>query len=128
MKNKNSERRLFTRIPFQSKATLYDAANYWECQLMDISLKGILLEAPEDWKADIGDKFSLDLVLRVSDQDDIENRIHMYIIKLAHLEGNHAGFRWENIDIDSFTHLRKLLELNAENPELLDKEIFNLSE
>ena len=124
----NNERRRFTRIPFESNATLYNAENAWECQLKDISFKGILLEVPETWEGKIGDKFSLDLALIVSDQDEIQNRIHMYVITLAHLKGNQAGFRWENIDIDSFTHLRKLLELNTEDPELLDQEIFNLSE
>jgi len=122
------ERRLFTRIPFQKEVTLYNAVHYWKCQLVDISFKGVLLEVPDDWKAEIGDKFSLDLVLRVSDQDDAQNRIHMYVIVLAHIEGNNAGFRWENIDIDSFTHLRKLLELNADDADSLDKELFNLSE
>ena len=125
---KDNERRRFTRIPFESKVTLYNAVNAWECWLKDISFKGILLEVPETWDGKLGDRFSLDLALIVSDKDEIQNRIHMYIITLAHLEGNNAGFRWENIDIDSFTHLRKLLELNAEDPAMLDQEIFKLSE
>ena len=123
----NSERRNFTRIPFTSVITLYDAVNYWECEMVDISLKGVLLKMPEKWGGSIGKKYSLDLALRVSEQDDIENRIHMYVIELVHIKNDQAGFRWENIDIDSFIHLRRLLEYNREDPDGIDREIFQLA-
>jgi hypothetical protein len=36
------------------------------------------------------------------------------------------GLQWRNIDVDSLTHLRRLLELNLNDPSLLDRELADL--
>jgi hypothetical protein len=33
------------------------------------------------------------------------------------------GYRWEKIDLDSFSQLKRLVELNLGDPELLNREL-----
>jgi hypothetical protein len=42
---------------------------------------------------------------------------------VTHVAGRRVGLRCDNIDIDSVTHLRRLVELNAGDPNLLDREL-----
>ena len=44
-------------------------------------------------------------------------------IKVVHGEGRYAGLHCLAIDIDSVTHLRRLVELNLGDPALLDREL-----
>jgi hypothetical protein len=37
-----------------------------------------------------------------------------------------VGFAWERIDIDSFTHLKRLLQLNLEDEAQLMRELHEL--
>ena len=41
-------------------------------------------------------------------------------------EGGKIGLQCESIDLDSITHLRRLVELNAGDPALLDRELSSL--
>jgi hypothetical protein len=43
--------------------------------------------------------------------------------RVAHLENTHVGLRCESIDLDSMAHLRRLLELNSGDPELVEREL-----
>jgi len=43
---------------------------------------------------------------------------------LAHVgDNNTVGIRCESIDLDSISHLRRLVELNLGDPELLNREL-----
>ena len=42
---------------------------------------------------------------------------------VAHREGRRAGLACQSIDVDSVTHLRRLVELNAGDPDLLQREL-----
>ena len=46
--------------------------------------------------------------------------------KLVHVEGNHFGFKFEEVDINSMTHLRRFLEFNYGEPEKIKQELFFL--
>ena len=43
--------------------------------------------------------------------------------QLAHCHGRLAGLVCTSIDLDSITHLRRLVELNLGDPDLLDREL-----
>jgi len=115
----NIERRNFTRISFQSNVYLHSSDETWECQLVDISLKGILLNVPAHWNGQVGELFQL--VLPLSKSEDIID-ICMSI-NLAHCNDEMAGFAWEDIDMESFSHLRKVIEMNLGDVELVNREI-----
>ena len=44
-----------------------------------------------------------------------------------HIEDDHTGYRCEHIDLDSISHLRRLVELNLGDPDILDRELSELS-
>lgn len=111
------EHRHFSRIHFQTRTRLSAGSLEWDCELIDISLKGALIECPPGWSGQIGDPYTLEIQLG----DDAET-IRMQA-SLAHMEDGHAGFHCVHIDIDSITHLRRLLELNLGDAELLNREL-----
>jgi hypothetical protein len=45
---------------------------------------------------------------------------------VVHLEGQHIGMECQNIDLTSLTHLRRLVELNTGDAELMNRELSHL--
>ena len=43
--------------------------------------------------------------------------------ELAHVEGDHAGVLCRSIDIESITHLRRLIEVNLGDPAASEREL-----
>jgi pSer/pThr/pTyr-binding forkhead associated (FHA) protein len=110
------EQRDFSRIHFEVPATLHQDRRQWQTRLSDISLHGALVERPADWEAVEGRLYLLDVHLN----DEIT--IHMDV-EVAHADAQWIGFRCHDIDVDSITHLRRLVELNLGNPELVEREL-----
>lgn len=111
------ENRRFTRIPFEAQVHITSADGGWDCGLIDISLKGVLAEKPDDWEGKIDDPCMLELNLSGSDAS-----IRMDVV-VAHVDDTHIGYRCEHIDLDSITHLRRLVELNVGDTDILDREL-----
>ena len=44
-------------------------------------------------------------------------------VEIAHRENDELGLNCKDIDVDSITHLRRLVELNLGDPELLEREL-----
>ncbi len=110
------EHRAFSRITFDAKTVIKNAEQEWSTSLLDISLKGALVEKPADWNAALEAKFTLNIALSDDTTISMEARV-------AHIENGHIGFRCEFIDLDSITHLRRIVELNTGNEELLNREL-----
>jgi len=116
-----TERRRFSRADFQGTAELDWQGQRFAVQLLDLSLKGALLEPPADWRADTGEAGTLHLHLG--------EPVSIYMdVELAHLHADRAGFLCRRIDIDSLSHLRRLLELNLQDPHLAERELHQLVE
>lgn len=112
-----SDQRQFTRIPFESPVHIVSAEGAWNCNLVDISLNGVLVDEPQGWKAQVDDLFLLELDLHDS---DIEIRMEVIV---AHMEPGRVGFKCKHIDLDSITHLRRLVELNLGSTDILSREL-----
>ena len=110
------EQRDFSRIHFEVPATLHQGERKWQARLSDISLHGALVERPSDWEPVDGQLYLLDVHLNE------EITIHMDV-EVAHADAHWIGFRCHDIDVDSITHLRRLVELNLGNPELVEREL-----
>lgn len=109
-------KRRFQRIPFDAKVDLSCADYHWSSTLVDLSLHGALIEHPEAWEGKIGDHCLLTISLT-----DSETQIHMKT-SIVRIETHHIGLNCLDIDIDSITHLRRFVELNLGDPELLNRE------
>lgn len=125
MKNpsKQSEHRQHQRILFDATVSLQQGEHKWNTSVIDISLKGALVNCPENWHGKTGDKMQLHVHLN----DAETSNIHMHV-RVAHIENDHIGFHCDDIDIDSITHLRRLVELNLGNESLLSRELTHLND
>ncbi len=111
------ERRHHSRIAFHTPARLVLNDDSIEVVVLDISLKGALIELPANTPLELDATGTLYVILTAMD-----DQISM-TTRIAHTEGHRAGLLCLTIDIDSVTHLRRLVELNLGDPELLEREL-----
>ncbi|GMQ83320.1 MAG: hypothetical protein BMS9Abin06_0053 [Gammaproteobacteria bacterium] len=113
------ERRQFSRIPFDVPVTLTLGQQVWETGLIDISLHGALIKAPQNFES--GPEHEYRLAVHLEGGPDI-----CMDVQVAHRENEELGLNCKDIDVDSITHLRRLVELNLGDPELLERELSSL--
>ena len=115
--NTSTERRHFWRAPFHSPAWLVRAdGSIHAGQVHDVSLKGALFEAEPGGDCRLHERCQLQVEL----SQDTPIRMQATVV---HVEGRHVGLRCDEIDLDSITALRRLIELNAADPALLEREL-----
>jgi len=110
------EQRLFHRVPFQTNGVLRHGAQTWDIDILDLSLKGVLLRAPTNWSGEIGDLYQLHFSLSEEVQIDME-------VKLVHIRRDQLGCHCQHIDLESIIALRRLVELNLGDSVLLERDI-----
>ncbi|AFI83837.1 PilZ domain-containing protein [Methylophaga nitratireducenticrescens] len=113
------DRRIFSRIPFVANAHVLNTEGdvYLNCRVIDVSLNGLLISRPDNWSGKLTDNFTVDLLL-----NEAQIVIKMQA-EVAHLDANSIGFHCKLIDLDSITHLKKLVELNLADEGLLYREL-----
>ena len=111
-----NEKRHFTRIQFDAIATLAAGDAVWDTKVLDISMKGALIEQPN---TNLDTNQDVELTLTLSDNS---TQITMQG-KIAHIENQTVGVVCEHIDVDSVSHLRRIVELNTGSQELLEREL-----
>ncbi|MCB1877635.1 MAG: PilZ domain-containing protein [Chromatiales bacterium] len=110
------EKRRFSRIPFAANVDIITDTQFVQGRLIDVSLQGALVEPPADWEPP-DSLFTIKLIL-----DSGPTCIKMDV-RLAHREESLIGLHCEHIDLDSIIALRRLVELNLGNSELLHREL-----
>jgi hypothetical protein len=114
----SSNRRQFSRIAFHAPARLVTGRGQHDVVVLDLSLRGALIrQPPAQHDLRIGDNCSLRIRL-----GDLDTTIRMQGA-ITHIEGSRIGFACHDIDLDSVTHLRRLVELNLGEPSLLEREL-----
>ncbi len=111
------QRRKFSRISFHGDARLLVGDKDAACAVCDLSMKGALLEIAVPLALSVGERCLLELHL--ADGNEVVVRMEGDAV---HRENNHVGIVWKEIDLDSMTHLRRLLEFNLGDPDLLNRE------
>lgn len=114
-----SKRRFFWRAAFHSPARLVSPDGECQADLLDISLRGALLQMPTGWTGQRGAKCQLFLNLTADTQ------ITMWCTAM-HVDADRVGLRCDNIDLDSITHLRRLVELNVGDHNILERDLASL--
>ncbi len=112
--------RVFSRIPFNAIATLHLSDATLQVGLLDIALKGALVRTGAAENLQLEQLCSLLLPLAGTDEAiEMKGRI-------AHLGGRNVGVRCDHIELASLTLLRRLLELNTGDADLMDRELSQL--
>ena len=115
--DQNQERRQFSRIPFNARVRIQGAAGIWSCNLIDISFKGVLVERPLNMALSEDERFRLELPLENSEVT-IQMEVHV-----AHSGTERIGFICDHINLESIAHLKRLMELNLGDAELVPREL-----
>lgn len=117
---KADNRRQFSRIHFDASVFLRNPAGKWTAKLLDISLKGALISRPAHWTAKQSDPIFIEIHL-----PEAPFTLHMECV-VAHESAEKIGLQCTHIDIDSISHLRRLVELNIGDDQALDRELAHL--
>lgn len=117
----HKEKRRFHRISMDGLARLQCQSSHWSCRLIDISLKGALISKPADWAHQTPENCELEIELATG------ILIHMQGA-IVHGTRNTLGFYCQHIDIDSISHLKRLVELNLGDQQQLERELTELGQ
>ena len=112
--------RQYSRIPFDAEVMLHVNDGELRVHLIDIALKGALVETTAAQALVLHEKCRLVLTL-TQGGDAIIMTGH-----IAHLEGSHVGVECLEIDINSLTLLRRLIELNTGDSERINRELSHM--
>ncbi|WP_239995786.1 PilZ domain-containing protein [Nitrincola tibetensis] len=111
-----NDRRRFTRIHFDAECEVHFTGKAAVMQLVDISFRGALLTCNDTLDLSLDEPAELCIYLA----NDILIKMQ---VSLSTREHPHYGFVIEEIDIDSMSHLRRLVELNLGDETLLEREL-----
>ena len=115
------ERRHFVRVSFGAPALLTTSTDAFSVHVLDLSLKGALIMAPAEAALKAGMLCQITIPLA-----ETGNHIAMST-EVAHVQGLHIGLLCRGIDLDSVTHLRRLIELQLGDPALLERDLGELT-
>ncbi|MFA5679203.1 MAG: PilZ domain-containing protein [Pseudomonas sp.] len=112
----SDDRRRFSRIPFDAPVRLHQ--DHWQAQtlLLDISLRGLLLQQPETWNAADSSQ-PVQVIIELSGLE----QIHMEAQPVFSREGL-LGLACRHLDLNSSSHLNRLIMLNL-GEEALEREL-----
>lgn len=116
MSQQPADRRRFKRIGFDARTELGQGDKIWPVELIDLSLKGLLIKRPEPWLGNPEEEFSVDIHL----SDDIEIKMD---VQLKHDDHGQLGFVCRHISLESIERLRRVIELNLGDPQELEREL-----
>jgi len=117
----SQNRRRYSRIAFQTEATLFLPDGPHEVEVLDLSLQGALIHPEQPMYVTVGTGGTLKIRL-----DDLGTSIRMEVVVVHHL-ANYYGLACREIDLDSVTHLRRLVALNMGDEKLAEREFAKLA-
>ncbi|WLG44234.1 PilZ domain-containing protein [Pseudomonas sp. FP1740] len=121
MSEQPADRRRFRRIAFDARTELSQGEFTWPVRLIDLSLKGLLVEKPEPWLGNREWHFLVDIHLN----DDVAIKMD---VQLTHDDHDQLGFVCKHISLESIERLRRLIEFNLGDPRELERELAALIE
>ncbi|ROV59563.1 PilZ domain-containing protein [Vibrio ponticus] len=116
------ERRRFSRIVYQAQADVMQNDTQVTASVKDLSLHGLLLDCPQSQQLDSSKTILIKFQLTDSDITiELEGRI------ISEVQGI-TRVIIEHIDIESISHIKRIIELNVGDDQLLHREIEQLSD
>ncbi|MEZ9621874.1 PilZ domain-containing protein [Vibrio sp. 10N.222.55.A3] len=116
------ERRQFSRVIYQVPTEISQGQVKVSGSVQDLSLHGLLIQCNES------KQLSHDVPVQVSfklENSDINIQLEATIVSTINTS---MRLRIEHLDIDSISHLKRLVELNVGDDELLYREIEHLTD
>ncbi len=114
----HSEQRRFHRIAYFTPARLQIEGKQILGVIHDLSLQGALLEVDQQQGVQTQQLAELHFSLGES-LFEVEMSV-----EVVHLEPGRIGLKCLNIDMESISHLRRLVELNLGDEQLLERDLY----
>jgi hypothetical protein len=120
MSTDSNKPRHFSRIPFQAEVQLHFhlSEEVHTAHLLDISLHGVLVETRQPVTNIFKGKICRVVLVLSKSGENIAMEG-----KVVHQENLLIGIECHHIDLDSMTNLRRLIELNMGDVQLLEREL-----
>ena len=116
------ERRRFSRIVYQVATKLTQDTLVVDGTIQDLSLQGLLIDC--DNHHQLNHHLPVQISFQLTDSD-IDIQLEASIVSTINTS---VRLRIEHLDIDSISHLKRLIELNVGDDELLYREIEHLTD
>ncbi len=113
------DKRNYARVQFVENAQVNCAGAVIDCRVLDIALKGVLLQFPPESVPQLTSDQEVTIIIALEGRD-LFLEFQAYA---THFNDSTIGFRFTSMDSDSITHLRRLLELNSGDPEEIYREL-----
>ena len=116
-----TERRRFSRIIYQAPALIEQGDSVMQATIQDLSLHGLRLQT-EDAKS-----LDLSLPVEVGFSFTQSEQVMQLRAGIVLITGNEIRLKINNIDLESISQLKRFIELNVGNDELLHRELEHLA-
>lgn len=117
----DKNRRNFSRVKFDSTVLISCQTKQYDAGLIDISLKGALISISDTPEIPLDQ--TCDFELRLNDTEIVLS-VKAFVV---YTKDEEYGLKFDNIDLESMIHLRRLVELNVGDPDQVQKELFFLA-
>ncbi len=106
------EKRQFSRVSFHVAAIIKYQEQIYEGEISDLSLRGVFLQT--NAPLELRDEFEIEINL-MGNSDETE-KIHIFARVVRKSDGG-FGILFERTDLDSFVHLKNIVDYNGADPE-----------
>ncbi|HOP74001.1 MAG TPA: PilZ domain-containing protein [Bacillota bacterium] len=114
------EKRNFSRIPFKIEAQFEYNGQTIRGEVENLSMKGMLLKT--DIQPEIHTMLPITIVLSEGYDESLVLHINGTVVRQTP-EG--IGIYFDEMDLDSFSHLSKIIEYNSGDPEKVKNELID---
>lgn len=120
-----TEQRHFHRVNFSCLVAFETTESQLICEVYDLSLSGALIGACSGATPAVGTRCKLTVALDMpEDQFDVAGDVQIVMSgTIAHKIENRIGIQCNEIDVDSMTNLRRLIEVNLGDANLMHREL-----
>ncbi|WP_159655807.1 PilZ domain-containing protein [Vibrio atypicus] len=116
------ERRRFSRIVYRTQTVLRQGINTVNATISDLSLHGLLIDCDQSALLTQDEQVNVEFSLSGSD-------VTIQLVgNIVGINNNMIRLSIDHIDIESIGHLKRLIELNVGDDELLHRDIEHLSD
>lgn len=121
----NQDRRRFHRFPFDADCELLlDDRQVYDCELLDLSINGALVELADTTEFESERPGNLELKLRgLTDDGEAEMLIGVEAVRI---EERRIACRFVEVDAEAFAGLKELVAANLGDLSMLDRELTQL--
>ncbi|AKS42922.1 PilZ domain-containing protein [Wenzhouxiangella marina] len=119
-----SERRRFHRFPFNASCRLGVSGQPIDCDLLDLSINGVLLKLHVE--PGLGLSFDGELSLRLTGEQDGQEIDLKGTVRAVRVHADLLACHFTGMPASSFEQLKGLVEANLGDASLLDRELTQL--